>query len=452
MSFTMRSCLSIVLAAGEGTRMKSSLPKVLHKIAGLPLVCHVIKQIELAGASQLAVVVGAGAQDVTHVVQSFIKSVMIFEQKERLGTAHAVLSARLALQKEVDDVLIVFGDTPLIKQDSLLKVREQLAVGADVVVAGFYASDPTGYGRLLEKNGKLIAIVEEKDASDEEKKISFCNGGILALNGKRALSLLEKVNNYNSKQEYYLTDIVSIASREGLEVRVVEVPFDNIVGINNCFELFEADSLWQKRKARDLMLSGVTILKPETVYFSYDTEIEQGVVIEPNVYFGLGVKVQSGAVIHAFSYLEGAVVGIDAQIGPYAHLRPGTELARSVKIGNFCEVKKAKIGEASKINHLSYIGDAEIGAQTNIGAGTITCNYDGFHKYKIVIGDHAFIGSNSALVSPLMIGNGSYIASGSVITEDVPINSMAFGRARQVTKKDYAAKLRVRLSGNQQKK
>ncbi|WP_332065491.1 bifunctional UDP-N-acetylglucosamine diphosphorylase/glucosamine-1-phosphate N-acetyltransferase GlmU [Bartonella sp. CB189] len=446
-----RNCLSIVLAAGEGTRMKSSLPKVLHKIAGLPLVCHVIKQIELAGISKLAVIVGFGSKDVAETVQSFTKNAMIFEQKERLGTAHAALSARLALKKEVDDILIVFGDTPLIEKSSLLQIRAQLAVGADVVVAGFHAPDPTGYGRLIKKDGKLIAVVEEKDASDEEKKISFCNGGILAINGKHALSLLNKVGNNNFKKEYYLTDVVSIASRKGLDVRVVEVSFDNVVGINNCFELFQADAVWQKRKARDLMLSGVTILKPESVYFSYDTEIEPGVLIEPNVYFGTGVKVQSGAVIRAFSYLEGTVIGVDSQIGPYARLRPGTKLARSVKIGNFCEVKEAKIGESSKVNHLSYIGDAEIGAHANIGAGTITCNYDGFHKYKTIVDDNAFIGSNSTLVSPLVIGNGSYIASGSVITEDVPINSMAFGRARQVTKQDYVIKLRARLSENKQK-
>ncbi|WP_375685164.1 bifunctional UDP-N-acetylglucosamine diphosphorylase/glucosamine-1-phosphate N-acetyltransferase GlmU [Bartonella sp. TT110JLCBS] len=453
----VRSCLSIVLAAGEGTRMKSSLPKVLHKIAGLPLICHVLKQIELAGSSQLAVVVGCGAKEVTHVVQSFVKDVMIFEQKERLGTAHAVLSARLALQKGVDDVLIVFGDTPLIQQDSLHQMRAQLADGADVVFAGFHTQNPTGYGRLLEKNGQLIAIVEEKDASDEEKKISFCNGGILAMRGKHALSLLEKVGNNNVKKEYYLTEIASLATRKGLDMRVVEVPFEDIVGINNCFELSQADSLWQKRKAHNLMLSGVTILKPETVYFSYDTEIEPGVVIEPNVYFGLGVKIHSGAVVHAFSYLEGAVVGTDAQIGPYARLRPGTELAKSVKIGNFCEVKQAKVGESSKINHLSYIGDAEIGAHTNIGAGTITCNYDGFNKYKTMIGDHAFVGSNTALVSPLIIGDGSYVASGSVITENIPMNSMAFGRARQVIKEGYATQFRERLlkknlSENKQKK
>ncbi|EJF80920.1 bifunctional UDP-N-acetylglucosamine diphosphorylase/glucosamine-1-phosphate N-acetyltransferase GlmU [Bartonella doshiae] len=448
----VRSCLSIVLAAGEGTRMKSPLPKVLHKIAGLPLICHVIKQIELAGTSQLAVVVGAGAKDVTHAVQSFVKKAMIFEQKERLGTAHAVLSARVALQKGVDDILIVFGDTPLITQDSLVQLRAQLTAGADIVIAGFYPPDPTGYGRLLEKNGKVVAIVEEKDANEEEKKIPFCNGGMFAMRGKYALSLLDQVNNRNIKQEYYLTDVVSIAAQEGLDVRVVEVPFDNVVGINSCLELFEADSLWQKRKAHDLMLSGVTILKPESVYFSYDTEIEPGVVIEPNVYFGLGVKVYSGAVIHAFSYLEGSVIGKDAQIGPYARLRPGTELAQSVKIGNFCEVKEAKIGKASKINHLSYIGDAEIGAYTNIGAGTITCNYDGFQKYKITIGDNAFIGSNSSLVSPLVIENSSYIASGSVITENVPMNSVALGRARQVTKEGYATKLRARLLANKQKK
>ncbi|ATO57447.1 bifunctional UDP-N-acetylglucosamine diphosphorylase/glucosamine-1-phosphate N-acetyltransferase GlmU [Bartonella sp. 1-1C] len=447
----VRSCLSIVLAAGEGTRMKSSLPKVLHKVAGLPLVCHVIRQIELLNSSQLAVVVGVGAEDVTKIVQSFVKNVMIFEQKERLGTAHAVLSARIALEKEVDDVLIVFGDTPLIEQNTLVKIREQLAKEADVVVTGFYTSNPTGYGRLLNKNGKIIAIVEEQDASDEEKKISFCNGGIMAIKGKYVLSLLDKVNNNNLKGEYYLTDIVSIAACEGLNIQVVEVPFDHVVGINNCFELFEVDVLWQKRKARDFMLSGVRILKPESVYFSYDTEIESDVVIEPNVYFGSGVKVRSGAVIHAFSYLEGVVIGIDTEIGPYARLRTGTELERSVKIGNFCEIKQAKIGECSKINHLSYIGDAEIGKHTNIGAGTITCNYDGFNKHKIVIGDNTFIGSNSALVSPLIIGEGAYIASGSVITENVPADSMALGRARQIIKEDRAEKLRERLSANKKK-
>ncbi|GAA5105313.1 bifunctional UDP-N-acetylglucosamine diphosphorylase/glucosamine-1-phosphate N-acetyltransferase GlmU [Bartonella jaculi] len=448
----VRNCLSIVLAAGEGTRMKSSLPKVLHKIAGLPLICHVVKQMQLLDSSQLAVVVGSGAKEVAKVVESFVKNVMIFEQKERLGTAHAVLSARLALQENFDDVLIVFGDTPLIERDLLVRVRAQLAEGADVVVTGFYASDPTGYGRLVKKNGKLIAIVEEKDASHEERKLSFCNGGIMAMNGKHALSLLEKVSNDNLKKEYYLTDIVSLASREGLDIRVVEVPFDTVRGVNNRFELYETDALWQKHKARDFMLSGVTILKPESVYFSYDTEIEPDVVIEPNVYFGPRVKVQSGAVIHAFSYLEGAIIGTDAQIGPYARLRPGTELARSVKVGNFCEIKQAKVGESSKINHLSYIGDAEIGAHANIGAGTITCNYDGFHKYKTVIDDYAFIGSNSALIAPLIIGKSSYVASGSVITENVPMNSIAFGRARQVIKEDLAEKLRARLSINKQKK
>ncbi|MCZ2328175.1 bifunctional UDP-N-acetylglucosamine diphosphorylase/glucosamine-1-phosphate N-acetyltransferase GlmU [Bartonella sp. F02] len=441
----IRNCLSIVLAAGEGTRMKSSLPKVLHKIAGFPLICHVIRQIKLAGCSQLAVIVGAGAQDVTKVVQSSVEDVMIFEQKERLGTAHSVLSARSALQNGVDDVLIVLGDTPLIESDSLMRIRSQLSEGADVVVGCFFAPDPTGYGRIIKKNGKFVAIVEEKDASDEEKEISLCNSGIMAINGKYALSLLEKIDNNNTKQEYYLTDIVSIASHEGLDIRTVEVPFENAVGVNNCLDLCNADALWQKRKARDLMLSGVTILKPESVYFSYDTEIEPGVVIEPNVYFGTGVKVQAGAVIHAFSYVEGAVIGRNAQIGPYARLRHGTELAQSVKIGNFCEIKQAKIGDATKINHLSYIGDAEIGMHANVGAGTITCNYDGVSKYKTIIGDNAFIGSNSALIAPLIIEKGSYIASGSVITENIPTDSIAFGRARQVIKEGAATKLRARL-------
>ncbi|ALE03727.1 bifunctional UDP-N-acetylglucosamine diphosphorylase/glucosamine-1-phosphate N-acetyltransferase GlmU [Bartonella ancashensis] len=447
-----RSCLSIILAAGEGTRMKSSLPKVLHKIAGLPLVCHVINQVKLVGSSQLAVVVGSGAEEVTRVVQSFVKDTMIFEQRERLGTAHAVLSARSVLEKAIDDVLIVFGDTPLIDCDSLEQMRVLLANGADVVVAGFHADDPTGYGRLMMEDNKLIAITEEKDATAEEKKVSFCNGGMMAVNGKCIISLLEKISNNNVKKEYYLTEIVSVASRENLNVQVIEVSSENIIGVNNCYELFEADTIWQRRKARDLMLSGVTILRPETTYFSYDTEIEPDVVIEPNVYFGPGVRVKSGTVIRAFSYLEGAIIGKDAQVGPYTRLRLGTELSRFVKVGNFCELKQAKVGEYSKINHLSYVGDAEIGAHTNIGAGTITCNYDGFNKHKVIIEDSVFVGSNSALVAPLAIGRGAYIASGSVVTENAPINSVVFGRARQVTKENRATKLCERLSKNKQKK
>ena len=447
-----RSCLSIILAAGEGTRMKSSLPKVLHKIAGLPLVCHVVRQVQSIGKSDIAVVVGRGADEVSSAVKEFSKTANIYLQKERLGTAHAVLSAREMLSKNYDDVLIVFGDTPLIEAKSLERARDELAHGADIVVMGFITENPSGYGRLIEKDGKLQAIVEEKDATTEQKKIKFCNGGVMALNGKLALSLLEQIKNENAKKEYYLTDIVKIGVSRELEVKAISIPFENVIGVNTRFELSEAEALWQKRRARELMLSGVTMLRPETVYFSYDTAIEGDVVIEPNVFFGLNVKVETGVVIHGFSHLEGAIVKAQSEIGPYARLRPGAILENSSKVGNFCEIKNAKIGEGAKVNHLTYIGDAVVGGHTNIGAGTITCNYDGFNKWKTIIGENAFIGSNSALVAPVEIGDGAYVASGSVITDQVPENSVAFGRARQINKEGRANALRERFSALKNKK
>ena len=447
-----RSCLSIILAAGEGTRMKSSLPKVLHKIAGLPLVCHVVRQVQSVGKSDIAVVVGRGADEVSSAVKEFSKTANIYLQKERLGTAHAVLSAREMLSKNYDDVLIVFGDTPLIEAKSLERARDELAHGADIVVMGFITENPSGYGRLIEKDGKLQAIVEEKDATTEQKKIKFCNGGVMALNGKLALSLLEQIKNENAKKEYYLTDIVKIGVSRELEVKAISIPFENVIGVNTRFELSEAEALWQKRKARELMLSGVTMLRPETVYFSYDTAIDGDVVIEPNVFFGLNVKVETGVVIHGFSHLEGAIVKAQSEIGPYARLRPGAILENSSKVGNFCEIKNAIIGEGAKVNHLTYIGDAVVGGHTNIGAGTITCNYDGFNKWKTIIGENAFIGSNSALVAPVEIGDGAYVASGSVITDQVPENSVAFGRARQINKEGRANALRERFSALKNKK
>lgn len=441
-----RSCLSIILAAGEGTRMKSSLPKVLHKIAGLPLVCHVVRQVQSIGKSDIAVVVGRGADDVSSAVKEFSKTANIYLQKERLGTAHAVLSARQMLGENYDDVLIVFGDTPLIEAKSLERARDELAHGADIVVMGFVTENPSGYGRLIEKDGKLQAIVEEKDATTEQKKIKFCNGGVMALNGKLALSLLEQIKNENAKKEYYLTDIVKIGVSRELEVRAISIPFENVIGVNTRVELSQAEALWQKRRAKELMLSGVTMLRPETVYFSYDTEIDRDVIIEPNVFFGLNVKVETGVIIHGFSHLEGAIVKAQSEIGPYARLRPGAILENSSKVGNFCEIKNAIIGEGAKVNHLTYIGDAVVGGHTNIGAGTITCNYDGFNKWKTIIGENAFIGSNSALVAPVEIGDGAYVASGSVITDQVPENSVAFGRARQINKEGRANALRERFS------
>ncbi|WP_439272811.1 bifunctional UDP-N-acetylglucosamine diphosphorylase/glucosamine-1-phosphate N-acetyltransferase GlmU [Pseudochrobactrum sp. HB0163] len=441
-----RSCLTIILAAGEGTRMKSAISKVLHPIAGLPLVGHVVKAVQGAclenEKSSLAVVVGRGAEDVKKAVAGINDAARFFTQSERLGTAHAVLAAREALADSYDDVLVVFGDTPLIEETSLRAAREKLAQGADIVVMGFRPENPAGYGRLIEENGKLVAIIEEKDASEEQRKINFCNGGLMALSGKVALQLISAVKNDNAKGEYYLTDVVKLAHAQGLNVIAIEVPVENVIGINNRAELAEAENLWQARKRREVMLSGVTLIAPETVFFAHDTQIEPDVLIEPNVFFGAKVHVASGAVIHAFSHIEGAQIGANTSIGPFARLRPGAKLAEKAKVGNFCEVKNADIGAGAKVNHLSYIGDASVGEGSNIGAGVITCNYDGYNKFRTIIGSNAFIGSNAALVAPLTIGNGVYVASGSVITDEVPENALALGRARQINKEGRAQVLR----------
>lgn len=450
-----RTCLSVILAAGEGTRMKSAFPKVLHKMGGLPLVCHVVRAIKSAGAEQIAVVAGNDAQAVAAAVRPFADDAVIFEQKQRLGTAHAVLAARDLLLQPADDVLIAYGDTPLIEKTPLLKARKMLAQGADIVVTGFRTGKPAGYGRLIEKNGALTAIVEDKDASAAEKKITFCNGGLMAVRGGHLLSLLDCVKNKNVKGEYYLTDIVALGAARGLTIRAFEAPMTDVIGVNNRVELAEAEAVWQSRKRQEMMLAGVTLQAPETVFFSYDTEIMADAVIEPHVFFGPGVKIAGGAVIHAFSHFEGASIGPHAEIGPYARLRPGADLHKDVKIGNFCEIKKSSVGAGAKINHLAYIGDASIGVRANIGAGTITCNYDGRHKQQTRIGEGAFIGSNTSLVAPVSIGDNAYIASGSVITQNVADDALAFARARQVSKPGRAKILRelaavIKKSGKRQ--
>ncbi|SFT92703.1 bifunctional UDP-N-acetylglucosamine diphosphorylase/glucosamine-1-phosphate N-acetyltransferase GlmU [Mesorhizobium sp. YR577] len=441
---TARSCLSIILAAGEGTRMKSASPKVLHKIAGLPMVAHVAKAAKAAGAGDLALVVGFGAEQMREAAASFAPGTETFVQEERLGTAHAVLAARKAIARGYDDILVLFGDTPLLEADSLSAARTKLGEGAAVVVIGFRPPDPSGYGRLIEKNDKLVAIREDKDCSDEERKIGFCNAGIMAISGAHALKLLDAVGNKNAKGEYYLTDIVEIADAAGLAVVATEASFESVLGINNRAELAEAEAIWQKRKRREMMLSGVTMIAPETVFFSHDTEIGAETIIEPSVFFGPGVKVASNAKIHAFSHIEGALIGPSADVGPFARLRPGADLREKAKVGNFCEVKKATIEAGAKVNHLTYIGDARVGQGANIGAGTITCNYDGYSKFFTDIGPGAFIGSNSSLVAPITIGERAYVASGSVITENVPADALAFGRARQKTLPDKARELRER--------
>ncbi len=438
-----RTCLSIVLAAGEGTRMASALPKVMHEIGGLPLVLHVVDALTEAGSDEIAVVVGKGAEQVSAAVASRRQGTRCFVQHERLGTAHATLAAREALAAGHDDVLVVFGDTPLLEPSELAGARQRLSEGASVVVLGFRPPDPAGYGRLIEEDGRLLAIREDRDCSPEEKRITFCNSGLMAIDGRHALALLEAVGNQNTKREFYLTDIVAIANARGLTVVTAETGHESALGINNRSELAEAEAIWQQRRRRKLMLAGVTMLAPETVHLCHDTEIGPDTLLEPNVFFGPGVVVEGGARIRAFSHLEGAKVAAGAEIGPFARLRPGSDVGAKAKVGNFCEVKNALLEPGAKVNHLTYIGDATVGAKANIGAGTITCNYDGFAKHRTEIGAGAFIGSNSSLVAPVSIGAGAYVASGSVITADVPPDGLAFGRARQETKPGRAARLKA---------
>ncbi len=442
---TGRSCLCVILAAGEGTRMKSDLPKVLHKVAGLPMVSHVAAAARAAGAD-IALVAGGKAEMVSEAVRAVAPSAETYVQTERLGTAHAVMAARDALRRGYDDLLVVFGDAPLLRPQTLQSARERLAAGFDAVVFAFRTDRPDGYGRVIEQNGRVVAIREDRDCSPEEKNITLCNGGLMALSGRHAIRLVESVGNDNAKGEFYLTEVVEIASAAGLAVTAVTIDATDVLGVNNRVELAEAEHHWQQRRRREVMMSGVTIIDPASVFFSWDTRIGPDCVIEPNVWFGPGVTVGSRVAIHASSHLEGASVGDDVAVGPFARLRPGTRLGEKSKVGNFCEVKQADVGPGAKINHLTYVGDAVIGAGANLGAGTITCNYDGFAKHLTEVGAGAFVGSNSALVAPVRIGAGAYVASGSVITQGVPDDAIAFGRARQETKEGRARALRERLA------
>ncbi|MBN9244417.1 MAG: bifunctional UDP-N-acetylglucosamine diphosphorylase/glucosamine-1-phosphate N-acetyltransferase GlmU [Mesorhizobium sp.] len=439
-----RSCLSIVLAAGEGTRMKSATPKVLHKVAGLPMVAHVVKAAEAAGTGDLALVIGHGAEEMRKAAGKFAPAAKLFVQEKRLGTADAVLAARDAIATGYDDILVMFGDTPLIDAGALTAAREKLAGGAAVVVLGFRTGEPTGYGRLIEKDGRLLAIREEKDCSEEERRITFCNSGLMAIAGAHALALLEAVGNANAKGEYYLTDIVEIAGGKGLSVVAAEAGFEDALGINNRVQLAEAEAIWQKRRREAIMLSGVTLIAPETVFFSHDTEIGPDTLVEPNVVFGVGVRIGSNVTVRGFSHFEQADIADGCQVGPYARLRPGAKLQENAHIGNFVEVKNTVVERGAKANHLAYLGDGRVGAGSNIGAGTIFCNYDGYSKFFTDIEANVFIGSNSSLVAPVTIGTGAYVATGSVITESVPPDALAFGRSRQTTLPGKGKQLRER--------
>ncbi len=437
-----RSCLAIVLAAGEGTRMRSARPKVLHEVAGRSMLAHVLAAVAASGVSDTALVVGPDQDQVIAEAGRVLSGIASFVQRERRGTAHAVLAARSAIAKRPDDILIVYGDTPFIRPATLARLRTPLANGAAIAVLGFRPADPAGYGRLIMNGDNLVAVREEADASASERNIALCNGGMMALAGAHALAILERIGNANRKHEFYLTDAVEIARSMKLRAFAVEVEEDDVRGINTKSQLAEAEAIEQQRLRKAALDAGVTLIAPDTVFLRADTKFGKDVVIEPYVVFGDKVTVEDGAVIHSFSHLSGTHVGKGVSVGPFARLRPGARLGENSRIGNFVEVKEAVVEPGAKANHLSYIGDAFVGANANIGAGTITCNYDGNDKHRTEIGKGAFIGSNSALVAPVRIGEGAYVGSGSVITDDVPDDALALGRGRQTIKEGWAARLR----------
>jgi bifunctional UDP-N-acetylglucosamine pyrophosphorylase / glucosamine-1-phosphate N-acetyltransferase len=439
---TARSSLTVVLAAGEGTRMRSAVPKVLHAVAGESLLAHVLAAAPKEAEAALAVVVGPDHAAVAQEAKRARPDVQTFIQHERLGTAHAVLAAREAIARGADDLLIAFGDTPLISAQTFARLRAPLKNGAALAVLGFRAVDPSGYGRLVVEGDRLVAIREHAEASGAERAIDLCNAGVMAFDGARALEIIEKIGNANSKREYYLTDAVGIVRDLGLEAVVIETSEDEVRGINTKAQLAEAEQVMQARLRKAALDAGVTLIAPETVYLAADTTFGKDVTIEPFVVIGPGVSIADGAVIHSFCHIVQASIGKQASIGPYARLRPGTSLGEGVRIGNFVETKAAVLDAGVKVNHLSYIGDAHIGSNSNVGAGTITCNYDGFGKHRTEIGEGAFVGTNSSLVAPVKIGNRAYIGSGSVITRDVPDDAMAIERTGQTIREGGAARYR----------
>lgn len=430
----------IVLAAGMGTRMKSDMEKVLHRAAGRSLLGHVLHAAEALMPSRAVVVIGPEMPGVEAETRRLMPKAAIAVQAERRGTGHAVMQAEPGLKGFSGTVLVLYGDAPLVTAETL---RDLVAAGHDMAVLGFEAADPRGYGRLLlDGRGFISAIREELDATPEERQVKLCNSGIIASNSEFLRHLLPRLGNANAKGEYYLTDLVGLAAAEGRKVALVKCPESDVAGVNDRIQLAAVEREFQSRYRRRHMLNGATLVAPETVFFSADTLVGRDVVIEPNVTFGPGVTVGDNVEIHSFSHIEGASIASGARIGPYARLRPGAEIGPDAHIGNFVEVKKAVIGKGAKANHLTYIGDARVGAGSNIGAGTITCNYDGFEKHFTDIGENVFVGSNTALVAPVKIGAGANIAAGSTITKDVPADSLAMTRAALEMREGWAAKYR----------
>jgi bifunctional UDP-N-acetylglucosamine pyrophosphorylase/glucosamine-1-phosphate N-acetyltransferase len=438
------SFAAIVLAAGEGTRMQSAVPKALHEISGRPMLHHVLASLEEISPAETVVVLG---QDMDDVAKAIAPTRTVVQHPPR-GTGDAVRAARSALQGAgLGDIVVLYGDAPLLQSETIARLIDtRRAANAAIAVAGMRPADPSPYGRLvLGADGGIERIVEARDASPAEAAIILCNGGIMAVAAEHLFDLVDRLETNNAKREFYLTDIVGIARQRNLRVAYAELPAEEVLGVNTRAELAQAEALMQDRLRRRAMEQGATLVAPETVFLSADTKLGRDVVIEPNVVFGPGVSIADNVRIRSFSHLDGATIDSGSIVGPYARLRPGAVLERDVHVGNFVEVKATRLGVGVKASHLSYLGDSDVGAGTNIGAGTITCNYDGVNKARTIIGAHAFIGSNTALVAPVTVGDGAYVATGSVITSDVPADALAIARARQVDKPGRAAQLRARL-------
>jgi bifunctional UDP-N-acetylglucosamine pyrophosphorylase/glucosamine-1-phosphate N-acetyltransferase len=437
----------VILAAGQGTRMRSDTHKVLHPIAGRALLLHLLDGVDALGADRKVVVLGKGREQVEAALAG--RDVTIAVQSEQKGTGHAVQQAADALAGYDGPVVILYGDTPFVEADTLRRMLDRLdgERGPGIVVLGSSPADPLNYGRIILGQGDRVAkMVEYKDATEEERAVRLCNSGMMAIRATDLFRWLGNVGNDNAAGEYYLPDIVNIAAAEGREAVVIEGDPYETAGVNSRAELAHLELEWQRRRREQVLVEGATLIDPESVWFAYDTKLGRDVTVEPHVVFGPGVEVADGATIHAFSHIEGAVIGAGASIGPFARIRPGTRLAEKTKVGNFVELKKADVAAGAKINHLSYVGDASVGAKANIGAGTITCNYDGFRKYGTVIGEGAFIGSNTALVAPVTVGHGAIVGAGSVITRDVEPDSLAVERNEQKGIAGWARRFRERMT------
>lgn len=441
----------IVLAAGQGSRMQSDLPKVLHQVASAPLVIHAMRAGYALEPSRVVVVTGHGAEQVEKNVAKHHDEAVFVRQNEQNGTAHAVDQARAEMDGFEGDAFVLYGDTPFISAETLQSMSDKRDAGADVVVLGFNAAEPGRYGRLVTSDTGLDRIVEAKDATPEELAITLCNSGVLSCKSDLMFELIAQVGNDNASGEYYLTDVIGLAREKGLNCQVVTCDEAETLGINTRAELAQAEAAYQSRARIEAMETGVTLMQPETTYFAYDTVIGRDASIGPNVVFGPDVTVETGATIHAFCHLEGCHVARGSVVGPFARLRPGAELNENTKVGNFVEIKNATLDEGAKVNHLSYVGDAHIGSGSNVGAGTITCNYDGVLKHRTEIGANAFIGSNTLLVAPVKVGDEAFTASGTVVTKDVPDGAMAIGRAKAEIKPGFAIKLMDMLRAKKQK-